>query len=390
MFDKKEYVEMFSQVTASPEIKRRVMTMNANRKHRKNPIARVALVAALIGLLAATASATERVQSWFAGFFAERSDTQLSQGQVEYIEENAQSSIEAQTHDGWTVELISAMNDNSTGYILLGITGPEGVDMTSYIFGNQGVRGHFAGLPDMLQFPEELRYFSWSWTWVEDYDGKANTRSLVICVNPNTKNSEGKPFGEDRVFALELVNIVREYEDEELRRELTREKQEGEYVAGLSREETLLVYRHEIIAEGTWEFEVKFESISDDDSTVQLISGSISTQAAFMRELPGGGMEDFTFVNEEVLLTGIEMDHLTVSFTFGPCEGVPDLILRDGDNVAYPCAVLKNGQTVRLVPYGGDGGNTQNLLAEAPLVYEEVDHLLMADGTVIPMPEIVK
>lgn len=389
MFDKKEYQEMFSRVTASQDTYRRVMTMSRTKRKNGAPLMRAALVAALIAMLAITVSASERVQNWFVSFFAENMDGQLSQAQVEYIEEKAKPVLDSQTHEGWTVELLSAMNDNSTGYIVLGITGPEGVDMTPYIFGNQGVRGHFEGLPDMLEFPEELRYFSWGWTWVEDEDGKANTRNLVIHINPNTKNSGVKPFGEDRVFKLQMINLVREYEDENVRRNLAGSRQKESF-SSLSPEETLLVYQHEIIAEGTWEFEVKFESAGTDETVVQLLSQPVSTKASFMQDIPGGGIDDFEYVLKDVLLSGIEMDHLTVSFTFANGEGMPDLILKLEDELVYPHVIMKDGSRIRLIPYGSDGSSTRNLLAEAPLVYEEIDHILMADGTVIPMPEMSK
>jgi hypothetical protein len=94
--------------------------------------------------------------------------------------------------------------------------------------------------------------------------------------------------------------------------------------------------------------------------------------------------------NWDVLLSGIEMDHLTVSFTFANGEGMPDLILKLEDELVYPHVIMKDGSRIRLIPYGSDGSSTRNLLAEAPLVYEEIDHILMADGTVIPMPKMSK
>ena len=94
--------------------------------------------------------------------------------------------------------------------------------------------------------------------------------------------------------------------------------------------------------------------------------------------------------NWDVLLSGIEMDHLTVSFIFANGEGMPDLILKLEDELVYPHVIMKDGSRIRLIPYGSDGSSTRNLLAEAPLVYEEIDHILMADGTVIPMPEMSK
>lgn len=388
MFDETVYRDAFSQVKASRETCRRVMMMNKKDKRMKagGTLARIVLIAAVIALMALSVSASETVQNWLVSFFGDKTEGGLSEGQVEYIEENEQQIQAAQTQDGWTVELVSAMNDNSTGYIVLRITGPEGVDITPYIFGNQGIRGHFEGLPDMVSPPADARW-SWGWSWIDDNDGKDNTRNLVLHLNPSTKATDAYPFGEDNVYSLYLKNIVHEYEDEAYRRELMEGKYAGEELPGFTPEETLRLYQHEIIAEGVWEFEVTFEDLSGNGDTLQILSEPVRTKASFMRDIPGGGVDDFEFINEDVLLTGIEMDHLTVSFTFANVEGMPDLMLTEGDTNIYPCVVMKDGSMVQLVPYGSDGSRNQNLLAEAPLVYEEVDYILMADGTIIPMPE---
>jgi len=389
MFDQKEYRETFSQVTASRRTRQEVMNMMNNRKASSSgrTVFRTVVLAALVCALAVTAAASETVRSWFVSFFAESTDGELSQGQVTYIADNAHVILDSQSHDDWTVELLSAMNDHATGYILLRITGPDGVDMTHYIFGNQGVRGHFAGLPDMITPPENTRWYSWGWAWLDDQDGKDNTRNLMIHMNPNTKDTKVKPFSENQKFTLSLINIVREFEDEDYRRELEAGKKADENLSSFTKEETLKLYQHEVIAEGTWEFQIIFEDLSDDCGTVDILSEPITTKACFMRDLPGGEIDDFEFVTEEVLLTKIEMDHLTVSFHFADCEGIPDPVLTDGDEAVYPYVVMRDGNRIRLVPYGSDGSLTMNLLAEAPLVYDEIDHILLADGTVVAMPE---
>ena len=104
----------------------------AKRKHRAPLHRRTAiLIAALIAMMAlsVTAFASEFIQNWFVSFFAEKSNSALTQEQVNYIEENAQNINEVQTQDNWNVELKSAITDGDIAYIVIGVTAPEGVSL---------------------------------------------------------------------------------------------------------------------------------------------------------------------------------------------------------------------------------------------------------------------
>jgi len=52
-----------------------------------------------------------------------------------------------------------------------------------------------------------------------------------------------------------------------------------------------------------------------------------------------------------------------------------------------PCVVLKDGTEIPLLYYGFGSGECLILEAKTPIVFEEVSHIRMADGTIIPMPE---
>ena len=73
MFNKKDYQDTFSQVTASEETYRRVMRMS-NRKSKKGgrTLSRIVLIAAIVALLAVTASAAGYVRSWFTTYFSDK------------------------------------------------------------------------------------------------------------------------------------------------------------------------------------------------------------------------------------------------------------------------------------------------------------------------------
>ena len=48
---------------------------------------------------------------------------------------------------------------------------------------------------------------------------------------------------------------------------------------------------------------------------------------------------------------------------------------------------MKDGSRIELHDWGAGGVGYSLLEAEAPVVLADVDHILLADGTEIPMPE---
>ena len=48
---------------------------------------------------------------------------------------------------------------------------------------------------------------------------------------------------------------------------------------------------------------------------------------------------------------------------------------------------MLDGTTLRLQPHGNSGNGSVTFIAEQPIVFEDVDYLLLADGTIIDMPE---
>ena len=82
---------------------------------KKRPsIRRTLWIAAMITLMLLLVGCTiAYVQGWFVDFFANKSETPLSDSQIELIEQNEQQINEGDTHNGWTVELRSALKDNN-------------------------------------------------------------------------------------------------------------------------------------------------------------------------------------------------------------------------------------------------------------------------------------
>lgn len=270
MFDKSEYREMFSQVTASDGLTRRVMTMKNERKQKRSgrSLCRIALAAALVSLMVITVCASETVQNWFVNFFAGINHDGLSQEQVEYIEENTKTILDSQTHNGWTVEMNSAIRDDTKVYIIFHIEGPEDVDLSKWtneegdihgqmMFGNSCTplnKAHY------FDFHEHLKFGGWGETWQDDGDGLPYTTNLVFHLEPEVPKENVEPFGSDTVYHFRFEDIVWFWTDLEYQQEHEKiMKAEGRHQ--LTEEEIRRLHLVETLAEGVWEFEISFSQL---------------------------------------------------------------------------------------------------------------------------------
>ncbi len=269
MYNKKEYQEVLSQVTASQDLTRRVMTMKPERKQGRNVFAKVALIAAVLTVMAVTVSASEAVQNWFVRFFAEINRDGLTTEQVEYIEENTQTILDSQTHNGWTVELHSAIRGENLVYIIFSIEGPEDVDLSQWTdeagnlrgqvdFGNSVTPAYLDGLDLFFDFDENVEHGGWGYYWMDDGDGKEYTEILVFHLEPRTMHDGIDAFGEETVYHFRFQDIIWYWQDMEYMQTLNREKYPGQGSFEYTEEEQRKIHRWETLAEGIWEFEISF------------------------------------------------------------------------------------------------------------------------------------
>ena len=268
MFDEQKYREVFSNIRASEGLTRRVMTMKLE-KTRSRIMSRAALIAATLALMVVTVSASETVQSWFVNFFAAINRDGLTTDQVDYIEENAQTILDSQTHNGWTVELNSAIRDEKTAYIIFHIEGPEDLDLSRWtdeagnlrgqiLFGNSGMPAYLRGMEKFFDFDENVEYGGWGYHWMDDGDGKAYTENLVFHLEPESMHEDLDPFGEEAVYHFRMQDIVWYWQDQEYEQELREGKYAGQKVNRFTDEENRKIHRWETLAEGVWEFEISF------------------------------------------------------------------------------------------------------------------------------------
>ncbi len=360
----------------------------AEHDHKKHMTGRrvAILIAAVVALMAVsiTAFASETVAGWFRQYFGQKTEETLTPGQVEFIEENEQIIAETKEENGWTVELRSAISDGTKAYFIIGVTAPERVNLEPRVENDSlkdwfGPGNLFIGLGDVVSTSipdasDEGNYFyQLSYGWREDGDGLKNTMNMVYELgigkwNPGEECSLKEPFGADVDFNIHIENIIREYDDEEYYQELMNGKYAGQTDVMFTHEETQRLNQVETLVEGTWDFTVNF---GKTEAGVELLSKPITVNAWVWDEGDPENMFDGRRLEHEVTIK---------SFILNPLSA---LIECEEANASFEDmhAVLKDGTKILLQHNG------VTVDAQSPIALDEVDHILLADGTVIPMPE---
>lgn len=315
----------------------------------------VTLIAAIIALMAvtATAFAAEEIAGWFTQFFAGQSDTPLSPGQIEFIEENEQIIAETQEHNGYSLELKSVIADKEVVYVTIGLTAPEGT-----------TRADLATISTIgvdLYDEHSMPGAAYGLAFHDDMDGLENTIDLVLDLKLAGWNSGSN-------WTLLIDSLSREIYDEEYERELRETKYAGQTEVMFTQEEMNRMYRFVTLAEGPWKFAIDLSRA--DNGELELITTPVTAQSYFSFE-----------PYEVIPITSFILRPLSATIR-ADTEWVPSF--SDGvDNLIY--VVMKDGSQIKLLKQWGTTG-IEHLNAESPIVLEEVDHVLLPDGTKIEVP----
>lgn len=318
--------------------------------HADNPSHRrrlIILIAAVIALLAVTACAAEEITGWLSSYFSSRSESDLSAGQIGYIEENEQLVSDAQKHNGYTVELKSYLATDDTVYVVFGITAPKNVDI--------------AGLGKRILLDDEFtgiygrRPESVTVRHIDDGDGRSNTINYVCIL-------EHKYYVYHTVTEWNVhVNAI----------------QAVEYDALTQRTE------FPVLAEGDWNFTIDLTKA--DTQTVELVSEPLQTLAI----IPSTTIDDYSETIDYVTVTSVLLSPLDVIITYEPpneCNASFTGTLAYTGIELHAYAVMKDGSFIPFLygipSYHGEA----KLLAESPIVLSEVDYVLLADGTKLMVP----
>ena len=376
MFDEKEYKAVFSKVTASGETHRRILNMaNEKKKNRTFGYASRGLAAAVMAsLLAVTAAASGF--TWFVDYFEAESEEPLTAEQIDFIEENVQDIHQQQASSGYTLELDSAITDGNTAYVIIDVTAPEGVDLTTEPVADAYERYELRNEDsELITWPENVQISSMTSGWKEDGDGLDNTMIYMIQLSPDWDHSTGEPFGSGATWEIHIKNINREYENVEYKQELLNSKYKGQTDIMFTPEESERLYVKETVAKGTWDFSFEFEDANNEE--VELIREPVAASACIAWRM------DDTEVYEKVSITSFKLRPLSATIICNYDAGAPDFT-NSTDKSIY--VVMKDGSNIKLSSDIGFTGE-QQLMASTPIILENVDYVLMADGTMISMPE---
>lgn len=313
------------------------------------------LIAAVVALMAltVTAFAAEEIAGWFRQYFTNQSDTPLTPGQIEFIEENEQVIEETQEHSGYSLELKSVLSDSSTVYVIVGITVPA--DVTE-----EDLRSLW---PDIDFYDENRKPVgSWGVKLHIGMDGNEKTADLVFELNPADWNS-------GNAWTLRVNRLSKMVHDREYEQELLDTKYAGQENIMFTDEEAAKIHQQIILAEGPWEFAI--DLTKEEKEVLELITEPVTVEVHTAFNVDGIDL---------VKITSCELSPLSATIRTDT-DYPPNFTA--GDQKIY--AVMNDSSRIALLSNWGVGG-TQHFSAESPIVLDEVDHVLLADGTKLMVP----
>ena len=250
-----------------------------------------------------------------------------------------------QTQNGFTLELKSAETDGQRMRITLGVTAPEGVSLTKVTKeGYEDSSLHLTSGNDSrnsLTTNAQLHSSGgrYSAGLYDDGDGLDNTANWVMTrrYSGPREDRNAQVIFPDQEWSLYIEDLVAAFWN-------------GETM----QDETLWT------AEGVWSFDISFQDC--DFRSLECVQEPVTFSAVI------GWDENGNDAYDDVTLTSFTLRSLGASVAFQDYTG--ELI--DYKNQAYPMVVLRDGRQIRL---------NESLEAETPIPLDDVDHVLLINGT---------
>lgn len=302
-------------------------------KKTNRTLTRLILLAALIAALTFSAFAAEHISNWFMEYFAKWSPAGLSENQITFIEENTTDISQAQTCNGYTVEVESAFSDGSESIVKLKLIAPKDVtlDACNFFPGNESCFVPVGASADAG--------FSGGWGAYVD-DATPNEAEITCTVR--------ELLGNHTHWILRIEDIYGTYEEN----------------IGTSD------YRQwtELLVEGVWEFEIIFSN--DGYQEIELIKEPIPSQVNI-------GLNKDSY--HDVMITSFKLRAMSAEITYEyvvPVHGAGDF-----DPIFV---VMKDGSEVMFLPKTGSPVSCTYHFA-APIILCDADYVLMPDGIKLPI-----
>lgn len=318
-------------------------------RRTRGVLRKVLIAAAILSLLAVTAYAAKYVGQLFSIYFRQEHFAELSDGQMNYIEQNVQPSvaqpIATEAENGYCVSVGPALTDGKIAYITIDIRAPEGVSLEG---------GDIRFLENPLLFPEPAEGLVLApdgsspdamcdYATVDDGDGLPNTASLMFKVIPSVESEDVMPFDGSIHWTMHAEGFEKAVFDTE--------KMDFEYTP---------------LAEGVWEFDLTFQSI--DTRKVELVTGPIPVMTSNLLR------NEYIHENQ---ITSFTLSGLTYEMKLTQPE--IDGEIQDVGDVAI---VMKDGSQYALLRLSAHPGSMA-----APIILDEVDYILLPNGVKLQAPQ---
>ena len=241
------------------------------------------------------------------------------------------------TQNGYTLKLKSVETDGYVAQILIGITAPEDIVLST----EKPLR--FANWRGMLVPADGSKAASGPVDTLDDGDEKANTIDVLLTQSVTTKNTDA-PFTVGSVWTLYLVDLICGSTDETL-------------------------------TEGEWQFPISFGEDNGDYRELELLTSPILMKAGtgwlpdgtdVVMEFPVSSFKLRKFSSEIVRDTAAETEEQRA-------ETYTDFYRWNGH---FICVVMKDGTRIELWDQENDSA----------IDLTQVDYVLLADGTKLPVP----
>ena len=242
------------------------------------------------------------------------------------------------TQNGYTLEVKSVETDGYVAQILIGITAPEDIVLST----EKPLR--FANWRGMLVPADGSETAFGPVNTLDDGDGKANTIDVLLTQSVTAKNTDA-PFAAGSTWTLYLVDLVYSSTDETL-------------------------------TEGEWQFPISFGADNCDNRELELLTSPILMKAGtgwlpdgtdVVMEFPVSSFKLRKFSNKIVRDTAAETEEQRA-------ESYTDFYRWNGH---FICVVMKDGTRIELWDQENDSA----------IDLTQVDYVLLPDGTKLPVPE---
>lgn len=320
----------------------------------KRRLSALLTAAVITSTLVMTTFASEDGSLWFRNFFRQEASQELSDPQKAYIDEHTIQPQQSQTVNGYTLTLESAITDGNRTFLQCKLTAPEGVVLDADHYGDK----HNVVFQSKDQ-DNDLMMGVYGWE-KEDDDPTDNQVTMLFRIESHWADTNTVPFT-DQTWEFLVYGLKGRY-------------YEGEGMDITTRDVSL--------AEGLWAFDIRFPE--DADREIQFVSEPVDCPAKVNVGIEWIDENTLMNVQEEttVQVTSLTLRSLSADFYYQYSE-------KDSVNADFEdfYVVMQDGSRV-LMQLSAGMPNYNGYKFAAPLLLEEVDHILLPNGTkLVPQTE---